>query len=620
MFVIGTAGHVDHGKSTLVKALTGIDPDRLKEEKERGLTIDLGFAWLELPSGREVSIVDVPGHERFINNMLAGVGGIDLALLVVAADEGVMAQTREHLAILDLLQVANGVVVIAKKDLVDGEWLELVTADVEELIQDTALAQAPIVATSATTGEGLPLLLETIDALLNGVTSPTDLGRPRLPIDRAFTMSGFGTVVTGTLIDGSLEVGQEVEVVPRGLRSRIRGLQTHKKKVEKALPGTRVAVNLSGLAPSALERGDIITTPGWLKPTSAIDVRLRLLRDLPTPLHHNIDVTFHSGASEALCKIRLLEKEELAPGELGWAQIRLARPLALVKNDLFILRSSRGTLGGGEVVDAHPKRHRRFHAPTLESLAVRERGSPQELALDMLRQREPCELAALWRMTNLPKDDARLAVEALAAKGDIIVLGDRGLHMGSTLLSAEGWMGLSNRTHGLVEAYHRQFPLRSGMPREELKSRLKLASRVFTEVVARLVSEGALVEEGPNLRLPEHRISLAPAQQRTADEFLRSLEASPYSPPTDQLPDPEVLHVLVEGNRVVKVAEGIFFSTAAYEDMVKKITEHIRAQGKITVGEVRDMFATSRKYALALLEHLDERKLTRRVGDERVLR
>ncbi|MCX5998096.1 MAG: selenocysteine-specific translation elongation factor, partial [Chloroflexi bacterium] len=359
MYVLGTAGHVDHGKSALVEAMTGIDPDRLGEEKQRGMTIDLGFAWLKLPSGREVSIVDVPGHERFIKNMLAGVGGIDLALLVVAADEGVMPQTREHLAILDLLRVTMGVVVVTKRDLVDEELLELVKMEVKEVVASTTLAQAPIVAVSAKTGEGLPDLLAAIDSLLDVTPPRRDIGKPRLPIDRVFTMAGFGTVVTGTLIDGQLSVGQEVEIVPRGLKARLRGLQTHRTKLESVGPGRRVAANLAGVATSQLERGDVLTDPGWLTPTAVIDARVRLLAKLGRPLKHNTMVTFHSNAVEAENRVRLLDKEELKAGESGYAQFALARPVAVAKGDLFIIRSSEETLGGGEIIDTHPKRHRR---------------------------------------------------------------------------------------------------------------------------------------------------------------------------------------------------------------------------------------------------------------------
>ena len=618
MFVLGTAGHVDHGKSVLVQALTGIDPDRLAEEKERGMTIDLGFAWLKLPSGREVSIVDVPGHERFIKNMLAGVGGIDLALLVVAADEGVMPQTREHLAILDLLRVEKGVVAITKKDLVDEELLELVTVEVKETIEATTLAQAPIVTVSAVTGEGLADLVGSIDHLLDSTAPRRDSGRPRLPIDRVFTMTGFGTVVTGTLVDGQLSVGQEVEIVPHRLRARLRGLQTHKTKVEAVGPGRRVAANLSGIATTQLERGDVVTIPGWLVPTKAVDAKIRLLSDMGHPLRHNSVITFHSNAVEVEARTRLLDKEELKPGESGWAQFALARPVALVKGDLFILRSSNETLGGGEIVDAYPGRHRRFHASTIEGLRVREKGSPEEILLAILESREPLATEELLRRSGLSTQEAEQAARSLASENKLVLLGDKGPH--ALVFSAGGWGHLVDRVKRIVEDHHRRFPLRRGLPKEELRSRLRISPQSFPGALRQLVKDGVLAEEGKVVRLPSYYVELNGEQKAAVDAYLRALSQSPYSPSSEISLDPDLLDHLIDQRQVVKVADNVVFTASAYDEMVDRIVNHIKSQGKITVAEVRDLFQTSRKYALGLMEHLDDQKITRRVGDERVLR
>ncbi|MBI2885889.1 MAG: selenocysteine-specific translation elongation factor [Chloroflexi bacterium] len=620
MYVIGTAGHVDHGKSTLVLALTGIDPDRLREEKERGMTIDLGFAWLALPSGQEVSIVDVPGHERFIKNMLAGVGGIDLALLVVATDEGVMPQTREHLAILDLLEVRHGAVAITKRDLVDQEWLELVAAEVEEVLQPTCLAGAPLVPVSAMTGEGLPQLLQTLDDLLKTTPPKRDTGRPRLPVDRVFTIAGFGTVVTGTLIDGSLKVGQEVEVTPARLRSRIRGLQTHKHKVEQALPGNRVAANLAGLSTEQVARGDVVTTPGWLRPTATVDVRLRLLPDLPRPLAHNASLTFHSLASEVPAKVRLLDAPELPPGQTGWAQLRLQRPLALGKGDFFILRSSVGTVGGGAIVDPYPRRHRRFHAETLTSLATLEQGAPEAILLQGLEKAEPMELSSLLKTSSLSQEEARRNIAMLIDHGQVVALGTRALDPGSQLLRAVTWSRVEQTAQQALAEYHRQAPLRSGMSKEELRSRLRLPARASAEAVELLLQKGIIEELGPVVHLPGHRVELSPQQEAQARAAIAALEKEPYSPPADLPADVEVLNALVEQRRVVRVGESVLFSAPVYDRMVEQIVAHLKGRERITVAEVRDMFNTSRKYALALMEHLDQQHVTRRVGDERVLR
>ncbi len=616
MYVLGTAGHVDHGKSALVQALTGIDPDRLPEEKRREMTIDLGFAWLKLPSGREVSIIDVPGHERFIKNMLAGVGGIDLAILVIAADEGVMPQTREHLAILDLLNVKNGIVVITKKDLVDEEELEIAKMEAEELIRGTALEGVPILTVSAKTGEGLPELIAAIDRQLDFTPRRRDIGRPRLPIDRAFTVRGFGTVVTGTLIDGQLRVGQEVEILPPGLRAHIRGLETHKRRIEAAVPGSRVAANLAGVQVDELERGMVVTNPGWLKPTQLVDVRLRAIKELPRPIAHNMTVTFHTGASETVARVLLLDKEKLEGGEIGWAQLRLSEPVAVARGDPFIIRSASGTLGGGEIVDAHPRRHRRFQEAVIKSLEMKG-GDPKNALLAMLEDRGPSELGEAAVECHFSEEEARRALEDLIREGKAVAVGSEGPHQ--LIFPQSAWRRLVEQVEDIVASYHSRFPLRRRMPKEELKSRLKISPSHADEVLRKLVEEGILVEDGAGVRLPSHQIKLSPEQQAEASAFLQALEEKPYAPP--KLPiDPELLNFLVEEGKVVKVSEDIIFSAAAYEEMVRRIIEHLKTYGKITVAEVRDMFQTSRKYAVALMEYLDEKRITRRIGNERVLR
>ncbi|MEA3459773.1 MAG: selenocysteine-specific translation elongation factor, partial [Chloroflexota bacterium] len=354
--MICTAGHVDHGKSKLVEALTGIDPDRLAEEKEREMTIDLGFAWLTLPSGRRVGIVDVPGHEDFVDNMLAGVGGIDVALFVVAADEGVMPQTREHLAILDLLGVEHGVVALTKADLVDEEWIELAELEVDDLLEGTTLAGVPIVPVSAKTGQGLSDLVAELDRVLENTPLPNDVGRPRLSIDRVFSITGFGTVVTGTLIDGHLELGQGVEILPQGLKTRIRGLETHKERIDLAVPGSRVAINLAGVGTDELSRGDVVALPGQLVSTELLDVELRMLSHAPKPMRHNLSTCFFTGAAKIMARARVIGAEAIKRGQTGWAQLCLAEPTAVVRGDRFVIRrpSPPMTIGGGRILDAHP--------------------------------------------------------------------------------------------------------------------------------------------------------------------------------------------------------------------------------------------------------------------------
>ncbi len=641
MRVIGTAGHVDHGKSTLVHALTGIDPDRLKEEKEREMTIDLGFAWLTLPSGERVGIVDVPGHKDFIKNMLAGVGGIDAALFVVAADEGVMPQTREHLAILDLLQVRGGVVALTKMDMAEDEdWLDLVEADLLEVLEGTVLDGAPVVRCSARTGQGLQELLAELDDYLATSAPRRDVGRPRLPVDRVFTVPGFGTVVTGTLSDGTLATGQEVEILPSGLNARIRGLQTHKQKIEQAVPGSRVAINLTGVGKDEVFRGDVVTTPGWLRPTLLVDCHLRYLPDAPVPLKHNTQVDFFSGAAETYARVRLLGARALAPGEEGWVQLHLEKPVALTKGDRFILRqpSPSVTIGGGRVVNPFPgRRHRRFKADVIERLETLAHGTPEEILLQDLERRQPCEARDLFRHSNLSSQQAKDSLGTLIADGQVFVLDSGpaldgsppGFRDASFLITRSGWGALRERMEALLNGYHRQFPLRSGMPREEVKSRLaayvpRLASRLFNEIAEQAVGEGWLADTGGAIRLASHQITFSPKQQQAVDYLLYTFRQEPYITPSvsqcEEQVGGEVLSALIEQGHLVKLGEDVIFLTETYEEMHKRVVAHLRVQGSITVAQMRDMFGTSRKYALAFLGHLDEKRVTRRVGDERVLR
>jgi selenocysteine-specific elongation factor len=620
--VIGTAGHVDHGKSTLVKALTGIDPDRLKEEKEREMTIDLGFAWLTLPSGEVVSIIDVPGHEHFIRNMLAGVGGIDAAMLVVAADEGIMPQTREHIAILDLLQVRAAVVALTKSDLIEEpQWLALVTDEVVKTLAGTTLAGARVIPVSARTRKGLDRLKQELDDLLAHTSLRRDWGRPRLPVDRVFTMAGFGTVATGTLLDGSFSLGQEVVIQPSGLRARIRGLQSHKEKVDFASPGRRLAINLSGISPEELKRGDVVAAVDTLAPTALIDVRLRWLPDAPQPLRHDMELEFFSGAFQTLARTRLLGDKELAPGRDGWAQLVLSAPAALTERDRFIVRqpSPSLTVGGGTIVDAHPaRRHRRFRPEVVERLERLAHGSPADALLDALTRIEPASSDDVLRQSTLSNAEAEGALGQLLASGQVVALDER------TVISLAGWRALLEKSRGLLGAFHRQHPLRTGMPREELKSRLGLNSRLFDAVLERAAREGVIAATPAAVRLAGHAVKFSSAQQAKVAQLQAALEKNPFSPPSYEecvaLAGADVLLALIEQGQIVKVSDSVVFAAEAYATMVKRIRGELAQHGTITVAHVRDMFGASRKYALALMEHLDDIKLTRRMGDERVLR
>ncbi|MBU81477.1 MAG: selenocysteine-specific translation elongation factor [Dehalococcoidia bacterium] len=617
MFVIGTAGHVDHGKSTLIEALTGIDPDRLREEKERGMTIELGFAWLTLPGGREVSIIDVPGHERFIKTMLMGAGGVDLALLIVAAEEGVMPQTREHLAILDLLGIERGIVALTKSDLVEPDWVELVTLDIQETLAGTSLDDAPVFPVSALTGVGLEELLKAIDSALDEMPDKRDLGRPRLPVDRSFTISGFGTVVTGTLVDGTLRVGQEVELLPEGLKARIRGLQTHQAAGDLAFPGTRVAVNLGGVSHDEVSRGDVLTTPGWLSAGDAIDVSLRLIPEAPRSIRHNATVTFHVGAAETPARIRLLAVDQMAPGDTSFAQIKLQDPMPVVKDDPFVIRDSNHTLGGGVVLEAHARRHRRKHQLTLDRLETLRQGSESDILSSALATVEPATASALAKAANIAEEAIGEQLKALMDDGLVVPLGDG---RGRVFYSSSGWTRTAATAIGAVGEHHGSFPLRQGIPREELRSRLEMRAAVFNLVIERLVGDSAIEDDGSTVRVPGHSPEFDDAQEQIVDGYLKRLSENPYSPPTDRPIDPELVAALAEQGVIVRASEDVVFLKSAYDHMLGGVRERAAESGQITITDVREMFGTSRKYTLALLEHLDRQQITRRVGDERVLR
>lgn len=620
MYVIGTAGHVDHGKSTLITALTGINPDRLAEEKAREMTIDLGFAWMDLGDGEEVGIVDVPGHRDFIENMLAGVGGIDLALLVVAADEGVMPQTVEHLAILDLLQIQGGVIALTKLDLIDDEdWLELVALDLEDVLDGTVMAGAPIVPVSARTGQGLDKLKKTLAEGLRERAPRPDLGRPRLPVDRVFTLSGFGTVVTGTLTDGSLRVGDNVVVQPSGLKGRVRGLQTHNTKREQALPGSRVAVNLTGVGRDEVKRGDVIAAPGVGEATLLLDVAYKHLADASTPLKHNMQVKFFVGAAEVVARARVLGAAQLEPGEEGWLQLAATSHVSAVRGDRFILRrpSPGATLGGGRILDPYPgRRHRRFRPEVLRRLQTLAQGTPEELVLQTLTRIEPTTQQDLFQQSGLEVAQASVALASLESSQQVVWL-ER------YILSRSGWQRrLDGLTHVLKE-FHRQNPLRLGISREELRSRLKLAPPVFNPLLSQAASAGLAVESAAMVMAPGHEITFSPAQRVSVETLLKRYAAAGImSPSVKEAKDAvgeDVYFALVDLGRLRPLNADVVYAEAEYEAYVGRIREYLVNNGRINAAQARDLLGTSRKYAIALLEHLDEIKLTQRVGDDRQL-
>jgi selenocysteine-specific elongation factor len=630
MRVIGTAGHVDHGKSTLIAALTGVHPDRLKEEREREMTIDLGFGWLTLPlnGGEEVGIVDVPGHRDFIENMLAGIGGIDAALLVIAADEGVMPQTREHLAILDLLQIPAGLIVLTKTDLApDPDWLGLLETDVRAAVRDTVLADAPIVRVSAKTRMGLELLITNLQLLLQEKPSRPDLGRPRLPIDRVFSMSGFGTVVTGTLTDGALAVGDEVEILPSGHKGRVRGLQTHKKKEERAVPGSRTAVNISGVALEEIQRGEVVVRPNQYQSTRRVDVRLRLLKDISAPLKHSAEVKVFLGTAETIAAVRILGADELAAGKEGWIQLELRDPLVGVRGERLILRrpSPSETLGGGVIVDPHPKgRHKRFDESVLKSLESLAQGSPADVLLEAALALGPATVKDVIARSRLESAPAESALNELLGNGLLVNMEDGSWRMDSIVIPSAQWQTLLDKTLQIVGDYHKTYPLRKGMSREELKSKLKLTPRVFNSLLTQYATRNILKDSNAFLAHPSHKVTLDGAQQAKVQGLMRKFAANPFGPPSvkecQAEVGEEVYAALTAMGELTSVSQEVVFRTKDYETMVAKVKSAIAKNGQATLAEMRDLLGTTRKYVQALLEHLDALGVTVRAGEARKLK
>ncbi len=626
MRVIGTAGHVDHGKSTLIAALTGIHPDRLKEEQEREMTIELGFGWMLLPDGQEIGIVDVPGHRDFIENMLAGVGGIDAALLVIAADEGVMPQTREHLAILDLLQIQKGLVVITKVDMVDdNDWLDLIETDIRATLAGTVMENTRYVRVSARSGLGLDELKNAMAELLRDTPPRLDLGRPRLPIDRVFSIAGFGTVVTGTLSDGHLAIGDEVEILPSGGKGRVRGLQTHKKKENLALPGSRTAVNVTNLAVDEIGRGEVLVTPGHYQTTRRFDARLRLLKDISATLKHGTELKVFVGTSETVANLRILGAESLNPGDEGWIQLELRDPLVLVRGDRFILRrpSPGETLGGGQVVDPNPKqRHKRFDLSVLIGLESLSKGSPAEILFQAALAMGAAPAREIVVKARLEADPAQEALDECVKSGMLIPL--EGLtpafNSDELMIPAPQWMTLKDNILEVLAAFHKTFPLKRGMPREELKSRLKLSARLFNAALKHVdIQDG-----GAWLAQTGHAIRFSQAQQTKATNLLKKFSAAPYAPPSVKECQTEVgedvFAALLELGDLTLVSPEVVFRSSDCQQMTARVRSSIAQNGQVTAAEVRDLFGTSRKFALALLEYLDAIGVTIRDGDFRRLR
>jgi selenocysteine-specific elongation factor len=624
MHIIGTAGHVDHGKSTLIEAITGTHPDRLQEERDREMSIVLGFDSFKLPDGRGISVVDVPGHRDFIENMLSGIGSIDACLLVIAADEGVMPQTKEHLDILDLLEVENGLVALTKTDLVDDlDWLDLVEVEISELLSGTALEGAPIVRVSAKEKTGLDDLLVTLSEVLKDQPPRLDLGKPRLFVDRTFVMPGFGSVVTGTLLDGSFRVGDEVLLLPGNKTGRIRGLQNHSQKVAEIGPGNRVAVNISGVDQKDIKRGDVITYPGDYKSTRRLDVNFNLLKGLDKPLMHNLEAKLFLGADETLARVRLLGKDELKPGQDALLQLEVEDPVVAVRGDKFILRrpSPSETLGGGVVIDPFPPyRHKRFDQKTLERLESISGGEPLDLMLQAISSVRFGSWKEILEVTGLDESSATELLTGMVAEGVALEIGKKNKKV---IALKNIWDATLTDLKNRLSKYHQKNPMQAGMSLEELKSQAQLSEIVFREGIEELTKKGEINQSGPEIRLDEFKIQFSAEQQRRIEELLSQFSQNPTQPPSvndcKEAVGDEVYNALLSLGKLTQISAEVVFSPDAYQTMVEKLKKKIEKDGPITVAQVRDMFGSSRKYMLAFLEKLDAEGITVREGDVRRL-
>ncbi|HEX2239789.1 MAG TPA: selenocysteine-specific translation elongation factor [Actinomycetota bacterium] len=605
MHVIGTAGHVDHGKSTLVQRLTGMDPDRFAEEKARGLTIDLGFAWMTLPSGVELGIVDVPGHERFIKNMLAGAGGITLCLFVVAANEGWKPQSAEHLAILDVLGISHGVVALTKSDTVEPAELDQVATAVKQRLAPSSLANASVIPCSATTGEGIDDLIAAVDELVSHAPPAADRARPRLWIDRVFTIAGAGTVVTGTLAGGRFTVGDEVEITPQRHHARVRSIQNHKKQVQEIGPGNRVALNLAGIDRDALARGQAVVKPGAWRVTSRMDCLIQVLDPAITGADHRLEEKgahlLYAGSAETPVRLKLLDGDAIAPGASGYAQLLLRDPLPLARGDRFVLRDAGRilTFGGGVVVDPLAPAARRGDRDRVELLSNLARTTDAEAVAALVGAEgmlEAADATARIGSSELPAEVSRL---------------------GSVLVSSERLVELQDKLRAVLATYHAANPLERGMPRTQLRVALDVADDVFEEL---LVGTRGVVPEAALVRLAAHEVELDPEQKRVRGELLARINRGAFSPPLASELDvaPGLLRALVDSGELVKVGNFYLTTNRAIEAR-STVRAEIVASGPLTVAAIRDLLKTSRKYAVPLCEWLDSTGATRRQGDLRVL-
>ncbi len=630
--ILGTAGHIDHGKTALVKALTGIDTDRLKEEKERGITIELGFAHLTLPSGVLLGIVDVPGHEKFVRHMVAGAGGIDLVALIVAADESIMPQTREHMQILTLLGISAGLVVITKIDMVEPEMVDLVTEEVRDFTRGTFLEGCPVVGVSSVKGLGIDTLVATLDEMAAAIEGAGRSGIFRLPIDRVFTMKGFGTVVTGTLMSGGVRSGEEVAIMPRGTTARVRGIQVHGKPESEAVAGTRTAVNLSGVEMDAVSRGDVLVSPGSIEPSYMIDARLLYLSENARNLKNREQVKFYFGTSEIVGNVVILDSDEIVPGREGFVQIRLTEPAVTLPGDRFIIRllSPVVTIGGGEVLNAVARKHKRFREEVIHDVSMLALGKEEERAIVFIKDAGYAGVTAerLSRRMGVAEDSAGRILKKIGADGAAVTFDKEQ----SRWIEAAAYNRLTGLIQGHIGLYHKKNPTEPGINKEELLGRLPwgVDGRLLGKLLMDLSSAKAVTVSGDRVATFGREVRLAGGDERLAGKAVEAVVEGRLSPPTTaelaeglsakEADVKKLLAVAVRDGRVVRVKDNLYFDRETIAELKQRLVSHLKEAGELTTQQFKELTGSSRKYTIPLLEYFDSERVTIRVGDVRKLR
>jgi selenocysteine-specific elongation factor len=630
--ILGTAGHIDHGKTSLIKAVTGTNTDRLKEEKLRGITIELGFASLDLPSGRHLGIVDVPGHEKFVKNMVAGATGIDMVAMVIAADEGVMPQTREHMEICSLLGVEHGLVALTKIDMIDEEWLELVQEDIREFVAGTFLEDKAIVPVSSANGEGIDAFVAALDDLSSRIPERSSSNLFRLPVDRVFSMKGFGTVITGSLMSGKVKVGDNVMIYPSKISSKVRGVQVHGESVETAHSGMRTAINFQGLEKASIERGQVLSTANALLPSYMVDVSLHYLESNKKKIKNRSRVRLHTGTSEIMGNLILLEQEGLNPGEDTVAQIRLDAPVAVVRDDRFVLRSYSPvrTIGGGQVLNPVAEKHKRFRPEVVEGLKGLLTHDPEDVIgyHVMAAGVRGVSFSALMIMTNLSEKPLDKYLQTMLSRRDVLQI-DKEQRL---FIHKTGFEDLQKNMTTHLQAYHEKNPLKGGMPKEELKSKLPatVGTKAFTMALNQTIADKIIAQEGDSVKLTTHKVSLGEDQAGMKKKILGIYLENGLQPPyfkevVNRLDynashAKDVLMILVAEGVLIKAKEDLYFHTDPMKVLKDKLITFLQTQGEITTPQFKEMTQASRKYVIPLLEYFDAKHVTLRVGDSRKLR